>query len=138
MDIRSIPRAKENLHAKITADINDYIDEDLRRIHNLDLTTREKFVMNVDDDNEQAKTLCYDDVTLFLLPNPDGIRDLLAMEVDFKHTKEHQRKPKRKIFVFSEVNNLIFDPVLLMIILALNNDAFESNIRSVRDIFRTR
>ena len=26
-----------------------------------------------DWDNEQAKTLCYGDVTLFLLPNPDGI-----------------------------------------------------------------
>jgi Protein of unknown function (DUF3435) len=43
-----------------------------------------------------------------------------------------------KIFVFSKVDNLIFDPVLLMIILALNDDAFEFNIRSVRDIFRTR
>ena len=30
-----------------------------------------------DWDNEQAKTLCYGDVTLLLLPNPDGIRDLV-------------------------------------------------------------
>ena len=36
---------------------------------------------NHDWDNEQAKTLCYGDVTLFLLPNPDGIRDLLGMDV---------------------------------------------------------
>ena len=43
-----------------------------------------------------------------------------------------------KIFIFSEVDNLIFDPVLLMIVLALDDDAFESNIRSVRDIFRAR
>jgi hypothetical protein len=35
-----------------------------------------------DWDNEQAKILCYGDVTLSLLPNPDGIRDLLGMEVD--------------------------------------------------------
>ena len=48
-----------------------------------------------DWDNEQAKTLCYGDVTLFLLPNPDGIRDLLGMEVDICHSKGHQRKPKR-------------------------------------------
>ena len=51
--------------------------------------------MDCDWDSEQAKTLCYGDVTLFLLPNPDGIRDLLAMEIDVKHTKGHQRKPKR-------------------------------------------
>lgn len=54
----------------------------------------EDHTMNCDWDNEQTKTLCYDEVTLFLLPNPDGIRDLLAMEVDVKHTKGHQRKPK--------------------------------------------
>ena len=50
-----------------------------------------------DWDNEQAKTLCYGDVTLFLLPNPDGIRDLLGMEVDICHSKGHQRKPKRLV-----------------------------------------
>jgi Protein of unknown function (DUF3435) len=33
---------------------------------------------------EHDKTLCYGDVTLLLLPNPDGIRDVLAMEVDAK------------------------------------------------------
>jgi Protein of unknown function (DUF3435) len=43
-----------------------------------------------------------------------------------------------KIFVFSEVDNLIFDPILLMIVFALEDDAFESNIKSVQDIFRTR
>ena len=48
-------------------------------------------------DNEQAKTLYYGDVTLFLLPNPDSIRDLLGMEVDIYHTKEYQRKPKRSV-----------------------------------------
>jgi hypothetical protein len=44
---------------------------------------------------EHDKTLCYGDVTLLLLPNPDGIRDVLAMEVDVKHTKGHHKKPKR-------------------------------------------
>ena len=55
----------------------------------------EDHTMECDWDNEQTRTLCYDDVTLFLLPNPDGIRDLLAMEVEDKHAKGHQRKPKR-------------------------------------------
>jgi hypothetical protein len=43
-----------------------------------------------------------------------------------------------KIFVFSKVNNFIFNPVLLIIVLALDDDAFKSNIKSARDIFRTR
>ena len=42
-----------------------------------------------DWDNEQAKTLYYRDVTLFLLLNPDGIRDLLGMEVNIYHVKGH-------------------------------------------------
>jgi Protein of unknown function (DUF3435) len=57
----------------------------------------EEDIAEDDWDNEQAKTLCYGDVTLFLLPNPDGIRDLLGMEVDICHTKGHQRKPKRSV-----------------------------------------
>jgi hypothetical protein len=139
-----------------SANMGQYIDVDLTRLYNLDLSTKEKPVMNIDDvflvlhhhwvmdtatflnrrqrlqvaflvlmiaytasrpgalvyvarnekksrgyaigeddededgngnrgsgeedstdhdwDNEQAKTLCYGDVTLFLLPNPDGIQ----------------------------------------------------------------
>jgi hypothetical protein len=90
------------------------------------------------------------------LPNPDGIRDLLGMEVDICHTKGHQRKPKRsvtslsltvdylkltqhsKIFVQSEVEDLIFDLTLLTIVFALDDDAFEADFKSVEDIFRIR
>jgi hypothetical protein len=109
-----------------------------------------------DWDNEQAKTLCYGNITLFLLANPDGIRDLLGMEVDLCHTKGHQRKPKRsvtclflimdhlkltkhsKIFVHSEVEDLIFDLILLVIVFVMDDDAFEADIKSVEDIFRIR
>jgi Protein of unknown function (DUF3435) len=51
--------------------------------------------IDYDWDNEQTRTLCYNDVILFLLPNPDGTRDLLAIEVDVKHAKGHQKKSKR-------------------------------------------
>ena len=106
-----------------------------------------------DWDNKQAKTLCYGNITLFLFPNPDGIWDLLGMKVDLCHTKEHQWKSKRsvmclflimdhlkltkhsKIFVQSEVEDLIFDLILLVIIFAMNDDAFEADIKSVKDIF---
>jgi hypothetical protein len=48
-------------------------------------------------DNEQAKILCYKDVTLFLLPNPNSIRDLLRMKVNIYYFKGYQRKPKRLV-----------------------------------------
>jgi hypothetical protein len=48
-----------------------------------------------DWDDESDKALSYGDITLLLLPNPDGIRDLLAMEVNVGHIKGHQDKPKR-------------------------------------------
>jgi hypothetical protein len=131
-------------------------DEDEDEDENENREVGEEDITEYDWDNEQAKTLCYGDVTLFSLSNPDDIRDLLGMEVDTYHTKGHQRKPKRlviylfliidhlkltkpsKIFVQSEVEDLIFDLILLMIVFALDDDMFESDIKSVEDIFRIR
>jgi hypothetical protein len=47
------------------------------------------------DEKEPVKTICYEDVKLLLLPNPTGTRDLLALEVDLRYTKGHQRQIKR-------------------------------------------
>ena len=45
----------------------------------------------------------------------------------------------RKIFLFSEVNDLVFDAVILMLAIAIHDNAFRSEkIQSVRDIFRIR
>lgn len=41
--------------------------------------------------------LRYKDVKLILLPNPDGIREVHAMEIDLRFTKGWQRKWKRYI-----------------------------------------
>ena len=46
--------------------------------------------MNLDNE-EIIECLCYKHVTLILLPNPDGERDVLAMKVDLRFTKEHKR-----------------------------------------------
>jgi hypothetical protein len=50
-----------------------------------------------DWDNEQAKIVYYRDIILFLLPNPDSIRDLLGIKVDIYYSKGYQRKPKRLV-----------------------------------------
>jgi len=47
------------------------------------------------DVEEIIECLCYKHVTLVLLPNPDGDRDILAMEVDLRFTKGHKRTFKR-------------------------------------------
>ena len=54
--------------------------------------------LDVDDemdlDWEEIKTLCYEDVTLLMLPNPEGKRDILVMEVTLKYTKGKKKKPR--------------------------------------------
>ncbi|KAE8397492.1 hypothetical protein BDV37DRAFT_291961 [Aspergillus pseudonomiae] len=88
--------------------------------------------------SEDLKTLCYGQISLILLPNPHGPRDHLVMEIDLKHTKGHLNKPKRKIFLMSEVKESVFDIIILVIVMAILDDAFESNIRSVEEVFSSR
>ncbi|KAK5562715.1 hypothetical protein LTR43_011671, partial [Exophiala xenobiotica] len=89
-------------------------------------------------DWEDIKTLCYEDVTLLMLPNPEGKRDLLAMEVTLKYTKGWKKKPNPKTYILTEVDTLVFDAILLMIIVAILDDAFESKVTSMEDILRIR
>lgn len=54
-------------------------------------------------DREDIKTLCYEDVTLLMLPNPEGKRDLLAMEVTLKYTKGWKKKLNPLVFARNHV-----------------------------------
>lgn len=47
------------------------------------------------DSNEVIETLCYKHVTLILIPKRDGVRDMLAMEIDLRFVKGHKRNFKR-------------------------------------------
>ena len=57
-----------------------------------------------DDDDEMdleleaIKILCYKDVTLLMLPNPEGKRDVLVMEVILNYTKGGRRNRSRRWF----------------------------------------
>ena len=46
------------------------------------------------DPVRRYKSLCYEDLVLWIVKNPIGGRDVLAMEVIFKHHKGVDRKPK--------------------------------------------
>lgn len=54
-----------------------------------------KVLLGHSDEKELAKTVCYEDVNLLLLPNSAGTRDLLVLEIDLQYTKGHQRQSKR-------------------------------------------
>lgn len=47
-------------------------------------------------DGEEVKTLCYEDVALITLPNPTGIRDILAMEININIPKGIRKTPNGK------------------------------------------
>ena len=46
----------------------------------------------IDLEWEEIKTLCYENVTLLMLPNPEGKQDILVMEVKLKYTKGAKKK----------------------------------------------
>ncbi|CAG7991807.1 unnamed protein product [Penicillium salamii] len=106
-------------------------------VNEIDATKTEK-INKWDLRNEDLKTLCYGQISLILLLNPSSIRDYLIMEVDLKHTKGHNKRPKKKIFLMSEVKQPFFDIVMLMVAIAFLDRAFESRIRSIEDIFASR
>lgn len=87
---------------------------------------------------EIMQCLCYRHITMVLLPHPEGERDLLAVEIDLRFTKGHKRNARRKIFCVYEVDDLIFDPVILIIVLGLLDNAFELEFTSVQQIFQLR
>lgn len=49
---------------------------------NIDDIEGEGDFLDPEELREATKTLCYEDVTLVLLPNPAGLRDILAIEVN--------------------------------------------------------
>ncbi|KAK5997643.1 hypothetical protein PT974_03007 [Cladobotryum mycophilum] len=94
------------------------------------------------DDEEhmenEFKTLCYKDIKLYLIKGGDGERDRLVMEVTLRYTKGWDRKLLPKTFTISEVDNLLFDATIPFLALAFLDNAFESGIRSVSDIYSAR
>jgi hypothetical protein len=57
------------------------------------------------DPVQEFNTLCYEDICLWVMKNPkQGDRDLLAIEVNLRHYKGANNKPKpcvKLLFIFS-------------------------------------
>ncbi|KAK4172623.1 hypothetical protein QBC36DRAFT_381632 [Triangularia setosa] len=90
------------------------------------------------EQKEHFKTLTYRDVSLFTLPNPEGPKDLIAMEITLRYTKGWEKNPNPKKFILYEVENLIFDATVLMIAIGFLDDAFKNRFSSVQDLYSVR
>ncbi|KID94454.1 FluG domain-containing protein, partial [Metarhizium majus ARSEF 297] len=72
------------------------------------------------------KALCYEDIVLWLVQDPNGgDRDVLAMEVMFRHHKGAKNKPKPTIFLFRENPLPILCPITHILTRAIRDDAIE-------------
>ncbi|KID73429.1 uncharacterized protein G6M90_00g062530 [Metarhizium brunneum] len=72
------------------------------------------------------KALCYEDIVLWLVQDPNGgDRDVLAMEVMFRHHKGAKNKPKPTIFLFRENPLPILCPISHILARAIRDDAIE-------------
>ncbi|KAF2194832.1 hypothetical protein K469DRAFT_744622 [Zopfia rhizophila CBS 207.26] len=97
----------------------------------------------MDLDLEEIKTLCYEDVILLMLPNPKGKHDIIVMEVTWKYTKGAKKKLRslpttpNKTFILTEVDDFLFDSILLMIIIAILDNAFNFKVTLVKNIYCT-
>ncbi|KAK2595006.1 hypothetical protein QQS21_007260 [Conoideocrella luteorostrata] len=87
---------------------------------------------------DDFKTITYGDIKLILLKNPEGGRDLPAMEVTLRHTKGWEKRENPKTFIFYEVDDLLFDAVLHLLALAFLDHAFEANIQTVHDFYKVK
>ncbi|KAJ6437505.1 hypothetical protein O9K51_10064 [Purpureocillium lavendulum] len=72
------------------------------------------------------KALCYEDMVLWIVRDPNmGGRDVLAMEVLFRHHKGADKKPKPTIFLFRENPLPILCPIAHILARAIRDDAVE-------------
>ncbi|OAA52162.1 hypothetical protein BBO_00003 [Beauveria brongniartii RCEF 3172] len=103
---------------------------------NDDEDTKPEYAEEWDPKEDDFKTICYRDVKLILLKNPSGGRDLPAMEVTLRYAKGWERRENPKTFIFYEVDSLLFDAILPLLALALLDNAFEAEIRSVENFYK--
>jgi hypothetical protein len=83
-------------------EMDDNEDGDKDNVENDEMDDKTvKAFLGHSDGMEPVKTLCYEDANLLLLPNPTGTRDLLALEIDLRYTKGHQRQTKRSVIYSS-------------------------------------
>ncbi|OBT81691.1 hypothetical protein VE02_10212, partial [Pseudogymnoascus sp. 03VT05] len=82
------------------------------------------------------RPLLYSDITFHLFPPTiKGKRPIIVMTLNLKHIKRSRGKSKKKKFTFYEGEDLSCCAVSFMLALALANNAFKNEFKSLRDIY---
>ncbi|KJZ69134.1 hypothetical protein HIM_11481 [Hirsutella minnesotensis 3608] len=72
------------------------------------------------------KALCYEDIVLWVVPDPNKRgRDVLAMEIFFRHHKGADNEPKPTVFLFRENPLPILCPISHILARAIRDGAME-------------
>ncbi|KAM7210365.1 hypothetical protein V8F06_014251 [Rhypophila decipiens] len=106
---------------------DDQIDVDARGFQKVKEPKSHEEMDEFGDAIRKHKALCYEDITLWIVKNPnqDG-RDVLAMEVYFRHYKGADRKPKRTMFLFREHPLAILCPISHILARAIRDNAIDT------------
>lgn len=87
----------------------------------------------------RPKVLCYNDILLTVVRQPDTGDDVLATAIKFIHHKGADNKPNPTIFFFTITRRLIFCLTLVNISLAARDRAFDAlRLSSVRRVLQTK
>ncbi|OAQ60387.1 FluG domain-containing protein [Purpureocillium lilacinum] len=74
----------------------------------------------------RPKALCYEDILLMLVRHPTTGATIPAMAIKFIHHKGADNKPKPTIFFFTPTRKLLFNVIMVIIALALDDNAFDA------------
>ncbi|KAI9789020.1 MAG: hypothetical protein M1835_001936 [Candelina submexicana] len=79
--------------------------------------------------NRRPRTVCYKDIELYLLRNPDSSqRDIFIAEIEFVNLKGSKEGEDGTIFMMHEDTQLAYCPIAHILALAFADDALESSL----------
>jgi hypothetical protein len=86
-----------------------YVNRNVNVLGQCAISGEESEVEVIELDMKELECLYYKHITLVLLPNPAGVRDILAMEVDLRFTKGYKRTFKRQVNPLTTVSLFLTD-----------------------------
>ncbi|KAL7940735.1 FluG domain-containing protein [Trichoderma barbatum] len=98
-----------------------------------------KLLLQEHINRNRPKALCYEDILLMKVRHPVTQQGIVVMAIKFIHHKGADRKPKPTIFYFTPTKKLIFDVILSIATLALDDKAFAvESITDAHSLFYTK
>ncbi|RFU72177.1 domain containing [Trichoderma arundinaceum] len=112
--------------------LDEAVDETSRKLSQLLL--REENTMR-----GRPKALCYEDIHMMIVRHPQTGQPIPAMAIKFTNHKGADNKPKPTIFFFTPAKKLIFCVILVILAIALHDNAFvASSLTNASRVFETK